>query len=678
VVWAAVAAGRGWKVDYWLIHLIVLGAQVIVWSLLSRWLERHGAGERRGELPAFQHAAVAIGSLLVCLTVFYNVLRAVGWVPEEIAAGLPLDLATTLDATALRLVTPLAWAAWGATALAIVAMLGDGQARYRWQGLYAIGLAGVGLAAERIAASPLAVVQALAPAAAGYLLIAAAIEQLTGRFTRMSETSQPSISMAWLSPTQFALGLVACGMSLWVSLHPSLPTDRLPGAIAAGLLMATALVASHTPLAVWGAVWRFAALSLAALTAAEFGWVWLTGEGSSFWLHREIVLATSLFAATLAAQFALPKFWPAASEWIESARQASIAFLGLLLGLLAVVLSQEWDLHVPEVGVDMARAAFAAVAVMLAGLTALAILYAVDAKRDPLRLSLAGRQAYVYAAELLALLIFMHVRTAMPKLLPIGVMEKYWTLVVMLVAFAGVALSELFQRRRLEVLSLPLARTALIAPLVPAIGHWLKPALEINAESVLLLVAAFYGLQAALRRSWALGALAVASGNAALWLLWHRLKLDFIHHPQLWLIPAALVLLVAEYFNRQRLGAQQAGALRYFALMAIYVSSTADVFMSHQGRELNLWLVLVLMALSVAGALAGILLRVRSFLYLGVTFLLVDLSIVIYHAAWDRGHMWVFWLSGIGVGAAIIALFAVFEKRRNDLRLALDRFKQWS
>jgi hypothetical protein len=72
------------------------------------------------------------------------------------------------------------------------------------------------------------------------------------------------------------------------------------------------------------------------------------------------------------------------------------------------------------------------------------------------------------------------------------------------------------------------------------------------------------------------------------------------------------------------------------------------------------------------------LLRVRSFLYLGVTFLLVDLSVVIYHAAWDRGQMWVFWLSGIAVGAAIIALFAVFEKRRNDLRLAIDRFKQWS
>jgi hypothetical protein len=29
------------------------------------------------------------------------------------------------------------------------------------------------------------------------------------------------------------------------------------------------------------------------------------------------------------------------------------------------------------------------------------------------------------------------------------------------------------------------------------------------------------------------------------------------------------------------------------------------------------------------------------------------------------------------LGAAIIALFAVFEKRRNDILAAMDRFKHW-
>jgi hypothetical protein len=52
--------------------------------------------------------------------------------------------------------------------------------------------------------------------------------------------------------------------------------------------------------------------------------------------------------------------------------------------------------------------------------------------------------------------------------------------------------------------------------------------------------------------------------------------------------------------------------------------------------------------------------------YLGFGFLLVDVSIMVYHAAWDLGHTWVFWATGIAVGAAIIGLFAVFEKRRNE------------
>ena len=39
--------------------------------------------------------------------------------------------------------------------------------------------------------------------------------------------------------------------------------------------------------------------------------------------------------------------------------------------------------------------------------------------------------------------------------------------------------------------------------------------------------------------------------------------------------------------------------------------------------------------------------------------------------------MWVFWASCIVLGAAIIALFALFEKRRNDVLAALERFKKW-
>ena len=47
-------------------------------------------------------------------------------------------------------------------------------------------------------------------------------------------------------------------------------------------------------------------------------------------------------------------------------------------------------------------------------------------------------------------------------------------LLIMGVAFAGAGLSEWFHRLKLPVLSLPLQRTALMLPLLPAIGFWFQ------------------------------------------------------------------------------------------------------------------------------------------------------------------------------------------------------------
>ena len=43
----------------------------------------------------------------------------------------------------------------------------------------------------------------------------------------------------------------------------------------------------------------------------------------------------------------------------------------------------------------------------------------------------------------------------------------------------------------------------------------------------------------------------------------------------------------------------------------------------------------------------------------------------------DLQHTWIWYACGIGLGAAIIALFAVFEKRRNDVLAAVERLKDW-
>ena len=107
----------------------------------------------------------------------------------------------------------------------------------------------------------------------------------------------------------------------------------------------------------------------------------------------------------------------------------------------------------------------------------------------------------------------------------------------------------------------------------------------------------------------------------------------------------------------------------------LYVSSTADMFIAGIGN--SVLLPIILAVLSVLGILAGILLRVRAFLFQGLMFLFVVVFTMIWHAAVQRGQTWVWYVSGIILGAAILALFALFEKRRNDVQRVMQELKRW-
>ncbi|MGH7320694.1 MAG: hypothetical protein ACRELA_13855 [Candidatus Rokuibacteriota bacterium] len=150
----------------------------------------------------------------------------------------------------------------------------------------------------------------------------------------------------------------------------------------------------------------------------------------------------------------------------------------------------------------------------------------------------------------------------------------------------------------------------------------------------------------------------------------------FLLHPQIWLIPVALTVLAAAELNRNRLAPPQLAGVRYLALIGVYVSSTADLFIAGLGKSVALPLALAV--LSVGGVLLGILLRIRAFLFAGTTFLLVVVVSMIWHAAVGRQQTWVLWTSGIVLGAAVLALFAVFEKRRNDVVRVIEEIKGWA
>ena len=86
---------------------------------------------------------------------------------------------------------------------------------------------------------------------------------------------------------------------------------------------------------------------------------------------------------------------------------------------------------------------------------------------------------------------------------------------------------------------------------------------------------------------------------------------------------------------------------------------------------------MVLAALSVAGIMAGILLQVRSFLYLGCLFLLMAMITMVAHAHQRLDHVWPWWAFGITLGIAILVMFGLFEKKKNEMKEIAGRLKEW-
>jgi hypothetical protein len=419
---------------------------------------------------------------------------------------------------------------------------------------------------------------------------------------------------------------------------------------------------------------QYLALVWGVLFAVAFGWAWLSPDFAAPWLHRLVVTVAALAAVVVVYGFGLVKFLKRENEWTRAATRLVPPLAVLAASLIFLVLGIEVRAFVQHGSVPIAPAALVAVVVALAGLAVAALVAALVPGRDPLGLTERGRTLYVYLAEGLGGLLFLHIRVTMPWLFT-GWFLRFWPLVVMALAFLGVGLGEVFQRRKQRVLSEPLETTGAILPLLSALGFWVIRS-EVDYSLLLLSIGVLYAALGMLRRSFLYGVLAAIAANGSLWYFLHqRDGLDLTEHPQLWLIPPALCALVAGYINRERLTPQQSAALRYASAIVIYVSSTADIFIN--GVADAPWLPAVLAGLSILGVLAGILLRVRAFLYLGTAFLVVALMTIIWHAAIEQQRTWILWVAGILTGVLIIALFGLFEKRRDDVLHVVEQLKHW-
>lgn len=421
---------------------------------------------------------------------------------------------------------------------------------------------------------------------------------------------------------------------------------------------------------------QFRRFALAVLVTGLvfFGWSWLTPGINGTWLNRSVILMLAAFGLIALYALFLQRVRDFRPDWSNAVRFSVPWLLGAGTLALFFCLGTEVFYHLNFGVVRINPFSLVAIGVTLAAAVIICVLFALSPAHDPLGLTERGRMRYVYVAEIMLALLFVHIRLTMPWLFT-GFIERYWPLAVMVIAYFGVVTSESLRRRKLLVLAQPLERTGVFLPLLPVLGFWLASS-EVDFSLLLFVVGGLYGLLSVLRRSFGFGVIAAVAGNAGLWYILHRTSdYQFLQHPQLWLIPVALSVLLAAYLNEKNLSEDQMAGIRYLALVTIYASSTADIFIN--GVANSPWLPLILGAFSLAGVFSGIIFRIRGLLLLGSVFLLLSIITMIWYASANLGWTWLWYVAGIVTGATIIFMFAVFEKKRSEVMRVVEGLKEW-
>ena len=667
---------EGWA---WTIAVTLAGAS-LMWGIVYRALRSMGHELTRSRSLRFPNFAAGMATAMLLASNAIAVAACImgnGW--------------------------PIAWlpalGMWGIAAAAVLRLLllGDEQERASAPAmLYALGLACTADIARMLGFDAESVLRSLPWTLAAFALVAAGIARLMRR-----EQAADEIGVSWFP----AMQMVVVGMSLLLGLRLVLTEAsdavRWLGPLAAVLTAAALGITAEAERRRESQTRTFALLTLLAawFAGCMAAWAALGIDLPAPWMHRLVaMLATSLVAVVALSSKGLGRVRSAI--WSEASTRLVPAMAWISAGLLLTILGQEFAFYDRLARrTPMLWPAVLLVLALLVGLVGGLLWAALRRTDSEIGWSERTRKGFVWAAEIAFVFALLHLRLNVPDLFP-GFLGGKWPLILMGVGFAATAAGELFARRGNFVLADPLRKTGFSLPMVPLLAFVLKPAiLALRLEeglpglepilrylhnlpdspalhaSLWFLLGVLYLMVAGMRRSPNHLLLAALWANFGLWVvLANQQGLGLFVHPQLWLIPVGVILLAAEIVNRPRLSAEQRQSIRWFALSLIYVSSAADLFIAGLGE----WPLAVLLAvLAVAGIFLGIFLRVRALLFMGIAFLAVDVFAQIWHAAVDHRQTWIWWICGIVLGIAILVMFALFEKRRNDVERMLADLKQW-
>jgi hypothetical protein len=671
--WACWRPTGGSWADLVNLNIFTLALPVPLWLAIElRFLRPEGvrlAGgrwlwvDRVERIPFARVAAwVALG--------FFMLVVAVGLASDAAGGGDPLRPGVVLGGAALA-----------AVAVALGAGLWDERSRGSVAGLYLLGLCGSGwalhqlhLEARWLVLTGTVVVSAYSVATSYLWSRRNGLRALADRLRiPRPDAEDPLAGLWWLAPANVALAAVVLALTFGTILtEPEALLRSLAAHAALAEVLATGLLAQGERRLRLQQV----ALGVGVAGAVAWGWAWVAPAAPMGILDRLVVVLVVLAAASALYGLGLVKLLRRENEWTRAALQLVPGLVALGAGVLAVVLVVEVIQQSGSGRVAMSAPAVVAVALALLAAGAAALIAALVPGRDPLGLPERARTGYVYGCELLLAVLVLHLRLTMPWLFS-GFFARYRPLIIVGVAYLGVGLSELFRRQGRLILAEPLERTGALLPALPLLGaYWLalRPGMDVL---FLVLAGGLYTGLSLLRSSLGFGALAALAYNAALWVVLGRQEgLGLLEHPQLWVVPPASCVLVGAYLNRDRLSEAQITSIRYAASLAIYLSSTGDIILT--GVAQAPWLPLVLAALALVGIFAGIALRVRGFFLLGLGFLGLSLLTIIWYAAVDLRQTWLWSASGIVAGFLILALFALFEKKRQDVLRVVEEFKQWN
>ena len=683
------------------LQIIALGLGATAWSIVDGHLRGLAKPiDVRGAIIPYPHAAFLLAIQLLALIILSMVLAQLFQSQPE----------------AHQL---LAWFAWLAVAVGVTCSLWDAEASI-W-GLpgcpaYVLGLLVFTLVLVDLGLVGIQMAWAGALAGAGYLSLTAALathSSIGANWTaRLGLPSREAARLQfWFVPAQVVLGCGIVALSLWLSLALEFLPQRLTGPAAVFLLAITVLIlASGWPKLMVNKPWpglrsiewpRQTALWLLVLFVLETGWALIDPASYAAWLHRAVMALTGMLIMAAVLASGCGGRFARGSPWGDTCqRVARRLALGATLQLaLVLILEFAWYDPVlrkaPLVAVEIAL-----VACLLGLATVVLIGLAISPRLASLGWSTKKRERLVYAAEVMVILLLVHLRLSIPEL-SLGLLARFWPMAVMTLAFGGVGLASWCRRKGLAVIADPLERTSLVLPLLPLAAYLLRPLAELQdlgdqipglnpffrslrgmphefqVHALLwVLLGGLYTWVAIMRRSTKWAILAALAANFGLWVILANVNgMGFLLHPQIWLAPLGLIILAAEHFHRPSLTPTQGKTIRHAGLLTIYLSSSADMFIAGLGQ--SWWPPVVLALFAIVGVFAGILLRVRGFLVMGIAFLFLVIFAQIWHAAVDRAHTWLWWVCGIVLGVAILILFALFEKRKNDVVKVLEELKRW-